>query len=250
MADNFRKSDSKKSNTRAADADSQVSLNAKKEVDRDWGNIITILVGPNTRKFFVHNHILRQVPFFRGCLDAPMKESQEGVVRLRDDDPDAFQELACWIYNAKFERDLEDDSSSTFLDDDIVDKRLKTYVLAKMMLMEDLQNAAVDSLRAIYNYNCPCARVLSSIQEHLEDDDPLRSFVTRLLACMIHVEGGWLAWKRKNPKCYNDFMRGNADHMELTLQAVSAFSKLPPTSEAKYLAACNFHVHDKTPRCD
>lgn len=224
------------------------------EVDSNWGKVTTVLVGATERKFLIHTNMLRRVPFFRACLDAPMKESQEGVVRLPEDDPAAFAEVAYWIYHGKLEQDLESmaqaklqKSSSTNLSADIVELRLKTYLLAKKMLVEDQQNYCVDSLQAAYILLTPSAHVLAFVYHNFEPDDPLRALLLRRLAWAVMNCGGWKSWKEQHKSTYKKFMWGSIEHVEWAFEAVTKHAK-----EVKFLNGapkCLYHVHSTTPRC-
>lgn len=225
------------------------------EVDTDWGKVITVLVGANERQFLIHTHMLRRVPFFRACLDAPMKESQEGLVRLPEDNPEAFAELAYWIYHGKLEQDLGSmadaalkQPSNTPLKTDVIIVRLKTHLLAKKMLVEELQNYVADSLLVVYKLLTPGGHVLAFVYDNVDEpEDPLRSLIVRRLAWTIMVSGGWESWKEKQKLVYDHFMWGNFEHVEWAFEAVTKYSK-----DIKFLhgaSKCLYHVHNTTPRC-
>lgn len=222
-----------------------------------WSDMTDVLVGPSQKKFVFHTAVLKQIPFMQKCLDAPMKESQEGVVKLPEDDPLAFAEVAYWAYYGRFEQDVgstaegyykkpTDRAMSQVHEQTAI--RLKTYLLAKKMMYEELQNSTVDSLRAAYKWVMPGSQSLAFVHDNFESDDCLRSYVTRLLAYNIHQVGGWKAWKEKHAVCYNNFMQRNVDHLEWALEAVTRYQKNMP-NPSKALPACLWHVHVITPRC-
>lgn len=72
-----------------------------------WSKMTVVLVGPEEARFSLHTHILRKVPFFRACLEAPMIESQQGVIRLPEDYPNVFMRFSRFMYHDDFDVDLE-----------------------------------------------------------------------------------------------------------------------------------------------
>lgn len=222
-----------------------------------WSDMTAVLVGPSEKMFVFHTAVLKKIPFMQACLKAPMKESQEGVIRLPEDDPLAFAEVAYWAYHGKFEQDVgstaqdyykkpTDTAMSQVYEQTAI--RLKTYLLAKKMVYEELQNSSVDSLRAAYKLVMPGSQSLAFIHDNFEPDDCFRSYVVRLLAYNIHQAGGWKLWKEKHAVCYKDFMQGNGDHLEWALEAVTRCHKNMP-NPSKASSACSYHEHINTAPC-
>lgn len=220
-----------------------------------WSEMITVLVGPSKEKFILHKAVLIRMPYFEACLRNNMKESREGVVRLPEDDPAAFSEVAYWIYHGKFEQDLGSEAQKgskkgPLPETSQIDKvlvRFKTYLLAKKMMVEELQNNVIDSLHLIFKQIFPGARILSLVYDNFEPDDILRSFTTRMLAYMIINKGGWKAWKDKEKIHYDTFMFEEAAHLEWALEAVTDYPK--DSHPAWSLPACKWHVQTTTTHC-
>lgn len=225
------------------------------EADPDWGEVITVLVGSVKRKFLVHTTLMRRSPFFDACLSVPMKESQEGVVKLPEDDPNAFRELTYWLYHGKFEHDLTGASqattkksvqTTTALSDKVI-TRIKTYLLAKKMMMEELQNSAVDSLHAVYKSAFPGPDTIAFVYDNLEADDLLRSYIIRRLVFNITREGGWSAFKEKHKLDNKNILTQKVGAMEWAFEAATKYASAGNPSAAR--TACQWHVHVNTPTC-
>lgn len=59
--------------------------------------LITLLVGVDERKFTVREGYLRTVNFFNNLFRHGFKESEEGVIRLPDDDPVIIEIFLVWL---------------------------------------------------------------------------------------------------------------------------------------------------------
>ena len=60
---------------------------------------VTILVGEEQKKFFVHKKLICHYSgFFRGALEGNFAEAEDNVVELEDDHPDLFALFVTWLY--------------------------------------------------------------------------------------------------------------------------------------------------------
>lgn len=223
-------------------------------IDR-WQEFTTILVGPEQRKFIVHTSKLREIPFFRACLDVPMRESLEGVVKMPEDDPAAFSEVVDWIYHKKFEVDLPKicaenrDIERPHRPDVSLLRitRIRTYLLAQKLMAESLLNTVIDDLRAAWGISLPGNNELRLIFEAADQDNKLHELARRHLAYVICHKGGWNPWKASSPFTYVGLLQGNAELLEVALSAVSSFPN--KTYTVCSLPKCHFHVHMDTAEC-
>ncbi|KAE9979957.1 hypothetical protein EG328_000602 [Venturia inaequalis] len=94
------------------------SLVWQDKTEHDWKKTITVIVGGTTpegakliscefdnsfhKKYTVHETIIRaESPFFEAALSKEWKESEERVVRLPEQYPEAFDIYMRWIYSGK-----------------------------------------------------------------------------------------------------------------------------------------------------
>ncbi|EXJ60153.1 hypothetical protein A1O7_04305 [Cladophialophora yegresii CBS 114405] len=102
-------------------------------------DIITVVVGPEAKKFHLHESVLvSESLFFRGCLQSGMKEQIEKTVVLPEDDWEIFGILADLVYTKTVS------SANNFR------ALLSAYILADRLLMPRLQNELM---------YCMCARL-------------------------------------------------------------------------------------------
>ena len=81
-------------------------------------DLITIYAGSEKQKFSIHAHMLRQIPWFRTCLDAGMRETQESTISLPEDNAVFISHLLHWTHYHKFQFDLPELARSAALFDD------------------------------------------------------------------------------------------------------------------------------------
>ncbi|OCT53056.1 hypothetical protein CLCR_10694 [Cladophialophora carrionii] len=116
---------------------------SKKQKTTDGGgslamsDIITVVVGPEARKFHVHECLLiSKSLFFKKCLQSGMKEQKERTVVLPEDDWKTFNILADLFYAKSV-------SSATSFQ-----ALMSAYMLADKLLMPRFQNKLMDIIGA------------------------------------------------------------------------------------------------------
>ena len=219
-----------------------------------WQGLTTVVVGSQLTKFLIHTSKLREIPFFRACLDVPMKESAYGVVKLPEDDPAAFSEVVDWLYHKKFEVDLAKVCAKKCEGPphrcrDLAITRTRTYFLAKKLIAESIQNAAIDSLRDAWSRVLPGAPTLRVIFMGGSRDDKIHELARRLLAFKICQAGSWDEWKANKPNVYTNLLQGNSELLEVALSAVISFPDKEWQNSVPKLPACYFHDHVDTAKC-
>lgn len=221
-----------------------------------WVGLTKVLVGPDEKPYLVHSHILRKVPFFRGCLDAGMIERAEGVVKLPEDNPKAFSHVVHWLYHGKLPVDLvamiEDamkagnKTASSRLHDEIY-TFTDMYVLCHRLMMEELQNHLTDIFREVTRQSTWPAISYQRICDELPEENPLRKLGMQQLSWEIrHGYGGWSAWT-KNSSRFSLFAMLKLDYMRFVAEAVTTY---PDARKPFYTGKpCDWHVHIDTPKC-
>lgn len=73
----------------------------------------TILVGPEQKKFMVHQPLLcSKSQYFNKALTGSFEESKTGIVKLEDVSPVLFQIFVTWLYNGKIIYTTSNDNSN------------------------------------------------------------------------------------------------------------------------------------------
>lgn len=253
--------DSKK-DTKAPDGSNSSTEGAAK-----WLDTTTILVGPYEQKFIAHTCFLREIPFFRGCLDAKMQESAEGLVRLPEDDPEVFSQILSWTYGAKFNNDLvaiaKDRTSSNGTTAkarafcahrlDVCINLIKTYSLAQKFLAEPIQNAVLDELRVAWVYYIPGSWTVEAVyeayKEHKNRDDALLRLTMQRLSNHVATSSNYVAWADSNPDVLQNFARKSMERMEFLMEALARFPNAKNPHQDPNASKCKWHMHTTTKKC-
>ena len=110
-----------------------------------FGKIVEVKVGKelDTNSFWLHEGV---VSFYSGYFDKAFnghfKEAQTGLVQLPDSKPSIFEMVQYWMYNRRFQQNLDGDRS--VIGDNLID----LWIFGDSHDIPLLQNAAVDALHA------------------------------------------------------------------------------------------------------
>ncbi|TKA69373.1 hypothetical protein B0A55_06160 [Friedmanniomyces simplex] len=216
-----------------------------------WMVTLEIVVGVEERTFHVHEKLLRsRSAFFEAALSKEWKEGQARKVELPDDDVDAFESYARWLYNGKLAV-IQTDGQT---DDDLL---AALYAFGEKALDETFQNRVIDAIVAGTRDEIPAAttgggdsgswyptkKTVDYIYRHTPEGSPARRLMVD-----THALKGWEQWiDTDRPESNN--------HEFLVDPAVALFRKRVVSVEAigehKELdtgAACSYHKH-KDGRC-
>lgn len=256
----------------------------KKPPAIDWTDLVTIIVGPEKKSFVAHANVLKRINFFRGCLDSGMKEARERVVRLPEDDVEAFDGLLYWAYHGRFELDLkamseaageqadelqysspenDDRWLSAYAEVDAeVSKLFKVYALAEKFCTESAMNDAMDSIVAAYYGGHPTSSSWRSLNfahldfvlEYTKEDDPARDFFKYVVADgIVCRHGSWQDWRDEEEPYWlltsRLHWKKNVDRMSFVMDAMIKYpdDKLPCHTDKR--PSCTWHTHIDTPEC-
>ena len=76
----------------------------------DYFEDVTVLVGPQERRFIVHKNIIcRSSAFFRLACTGEWKEVRDRTVKLHERDPVSFEVYLGWLYTGEVDLRTEDD---------------------------------------------------------------------------------------------------------------------------------------------
>jgi hypothetical protein len=223
----------------------------------DWNDLVTVIVGKEpARNFTAHASVLKRIDFFKGCLNANMKESEERIVRLPEDSPDVFNDLLYWAYHGKFEVDIQalcepKDGDEIYMSQ-MVNRRVQVYALAQRLCTEPAVNDAIDSL---YTTDMRGDVTLKAIELALaltEPPDPLRRVLKQQLFCDItgtsedyDVLEDFEKWKKENTVRYEHF-RTSLGLLEFLLETITESEDILGLDLEDL---CTWHTHISTPKC-
>lgn len=225
-----------------------------------WVGLTKVLVGPEKEPFFVHTRVLRSAPFFRGCLDANMIDSAEGVVRLPKDDPRAFACIVHWLYHKTLPSKVLPEKILASMNSELTENTrtwgkeissdiyllVRTYVLCQRLLMEELQNYLMDAFRVLQDKLTMDHNMFREVCDNVAQEDSLRKLLMYQLNRNILQLGGFTAWK-KNSELYSHFAALNQGNMEMVAEALGNPSR--EKEPWKKGEPCDWHVHIDTPKC-
>ncbi|QDS75897.1 hypothetical protein FKW77_002473 [Venturia effusa] len=137
------------------------SLVWEEDAKHDWTKTITVVVGGTAlespsqighnranaivKSYVVHETIIRaESPFFEAALSKEWKESQERVVKLPEQYPEAFDIYVRWIYSGKLlisRIDLTEISDFVILTSNLS----RAYILGDVLQDTDFKDAIIDS---------------------------------------------------------------------------------------------------------
>lgn len=105
--------------------------------------VIAVIVGKGDAqiKHLVHENILRKCQFFDKCLSAGMKESQEKIITLPEDEPGAIDVVVTWLYCETLPANI----------DSTVGASVSYYNTADKYGLPEQQNALLDQCRTGWN---------------------------------------------------------------------------------------------------
>jgi hypothetical protein len=218
-----------------------------------------VLVGPDEERFTVHTDFLRQLPFFRNCLRVGMRESQENIVRLPEDNPYAFSQLVHWLYTRQFEFNFVQDVSDFHNDDDThgrfpeplqakQDAIINVYLMAKKFCAEELQNYVIDCLRISLEDCLWEPKELQLAFDQQDPQDPLYRMASISMAQEFDQDHG-TEWEQiKKTSYYAEFIAGDMEKMEFLLKSLHIHWADPRLTGADDLCT-DWHTHIDTPKC-
>ena len=220
--------------------------------------IVQIIVGGDKKEktFIAHRSTLEKLGWFRACLRIPMVESAEGVIRMPEDDPDAFEEVLELIYFAKLSYDLVAlfrDNHHTFGDSSSLEVAMEVacmhlvYILAKELRIEAAQNAALDAIITITGIATPSRSQYRHLMENTEDDDSMRQAVLQDIAVWVLRDGSNWLYKKS---FYKKYVQSHFSRLGELSEAVVRYKDATiPYMYGKKDRCETWHVHMDTPKC-
>lgn len=137
------------------------------------------------RSSVVHEAIIRaESPFFEAVLSKEWKESEERVVRLPEQYPEAFDIYLRWIYSGKLvvgKIDIQDTQAY----DSFTNSLSRAYILGEMLQDVDFKEAVIDGLFETIE---PTERVPARQAKFLFDNTPKNAPIRRMLVDWVVMD--------------------------------------------------------------
>ncbi|KAK4542310.1 hypothetical protein LTR36_006963 [Oleoguttula mirabilis] len=218
---------------------------AAKRIKLDFSEEVTVLVGPEEKRYVVHKAIIsNHSKFFKAACAANFKEGREKIIRLPEVDIEAFRSYAQWAYSGEVVVASDEEISADAFGVVRGTRLAKLYVLAEFLGDTFLRNTVVDQLRTLHT-SCETGPGTAEIIIAFEDV-PAESTLRRLVlgwyldkACVDVVE-----WMDENceelPKAF--FVDLAIKQFQASLNGIKA-SKWDQ-------GKCTYHEHnDEVPAC-
>ncbi|KAL8754542.1 MAG: hypothetical protein Q9199_004273 [Rusavskia elegans] len=199
--------------------------------------IVTIKLEPADKIFHIHKGLLCHAsPMFRAMMQHDWKEKQDGIIVLKDEDPEVFRRFMHWLY---YETVLDiNEKIETISPRDLAD----CYFIADRRDVPAMQNHLID---LIMQKALTLASVLSNIQRLVWENTPENSALRKLLVDLMAF-GGDIAqiFKDENEKdAYDKCFVVDVLIRTHTTPKLTGWNDF-------YERRCSYHVHNaKLPAC-
>jgi hypothetical protein len=126
-----------------------LNTNRKKYTDKCYSpayisEIVTIEVGENKRAFQVHRGLLTFYSgYFKGALDGDSTEAQNGIMKLKIEEPAVLEEFVTWLYSHKLRTESVDEDNP----DPHYEAITKLWIFADRRDIPLLMNEMIDNLQ-------------------------------------------------------------------------------------------------------
>lgn len=197
---------------------------------------------------------LKKIPFLQSLLESEVLSGKVENIKLPDDDPGAFGQVLHFVRYRKMQYDLaalckhnggSNPEGKFFYAKS--PEMVKTYVLAKKLGVEAVQNAACDQLRNALAYILLTPSEMTHIVDHCDPTDPLFRLSMQALAVNIY-KTGWERWRVSNGTWFESFCDQRELNAEVIAEALVQYdsSDYPQTGAG----VCQWHTHETTTACE
>ncbi|KAK5717818.1 hypothetical protein LTR15_008659 [Elasticomyces elasticus] len=213
------------------------------------GEIVEVVVGPEKRKFHLHDQILRSgSAFFEAALSKEWKEGQTRVVLLPDDAASLVDRYVQWLYTGKV--GVTQDTGRT----DYA-TLAGLYCLGEKLMHGAFQDRIVDAFvsgtrEPVKNafYPATCSHPMKDVVDDIYKGTPKGSPARRLMVDM-HVMQGTSAWiDVEHPESVNHEFAVDLAFAMMQQRAVTAETKTKH-AELNRGIPCSYHKHGKDGVC-
>ncbi|KAL8650751.1 MAG: hypothetical protein Q9226_005009 [Calogaya cf. arnoldii] len=121
-----------------------------------YDRIVTILVGPQSERFKIHQNLVCQYPFFRAAYEGAFQES-EGVLKLPEHDPDVVRFFVYWLYSGKLTAYYSSPSTTPSISELLADTEAEQKALS-LLGTNPGSKLTCDDSKVQYLYTVACYR--------------------------------------------------------------------------------------------
>ncbi|KAL8859473.1 MAG: hypothetical protein Q9178_004151 [Gyalolechia marmorata] len=201
--------------------------------------IVTIKLEPSNKTFYIHKGLLcHHSSVFRTMMEHDWKEKQEGIVTLKDEDPETFQRFMLWLYFGKVIDNEAGETIETVTARQLVD----CYILADRRDVPAMQNYIINTYLRKSRTAPP---LLHGLQRYIWRSTPEQSHLRRLFVDIMVLRGDIAAeFKDENEK-------DTYDKSYIVDVLIRKYATPKPISwDELYKKRCDYHIHnEKVPPC-
>ena len=172
-----------------------------------WGDIatVTLVVGESKTTFQFHEvDLFEASPFFKTAFNSKFREGSERTMTLPEDDAEAFEDFAEWLYSRKFEISPQP-GKATYMGP------LKLFVLANKYNVNELKDVIIEKIFTLGKQlgTRPSPTEVAYIYEHTHQGSGIRKMIADWYAWNIDLV--WFecpnnqTFLRQHPDCATDF---------------------------------------------
>lgn len=194
-----------------------------------------MLVGLEEKPFYLHKSEICAVSnVFKAACTGPWKEAEENLVRLPEDDIEAFEDFVHWLYRTSVSFGLEEDS-----DGDDFFRPVMAYILGdKLQATRFMNDTMTKVIKEIEGWSLgPSRDVVHYIYNHTPESSKLRLLVRDYFVWEGKAE--FRAWAEDNDEQIleiPEFLRDVALGMVKRVQMV-------PEVRLCWASRCRYHDH-------
>ena len=191
--------------------------------------------------YSLHRDLLcKRCPYFKRCFDGRFKEAKDKKTALKDESPDAFDEVLRWIYSGMVPKPKDDKDFMPLIN---------AYILADRLCIEELKNSIVTELYHFSSEYITSPSGIMTLAEKGLADCRLRSFLLWQLSHDI-VELGCQYVLEMVPKLREYIAAGGDEIVHLFEITVDRKKGDLEVLQLNGKDKCRWHEHLMTPVCD
>ena len=208
--------------------------------------LITVIIGrpAEAKMYTVHCGIICNAsPYFKGCLESEsgFVEASEKIVRLPDDDPEAFIFIVDWAYSRR------NYGRGDFVG--TIETAVAACVLADKLRMEDLSNGLLDIVMEHHSENSVVKKTLHDRHGDFLPARPVRKYLLEQLAFDFMQSEGEVAELRRVRLGWEEIFISGGDRALEIANAISKMGDRMIEGDPAMGRKCDYHTHLDTPKC-
>jgi BTB/POZ domain len=191
--------------------------------------------------YSLHRDLLcKRCPYFKRCFDGRFKEAKDKKTALKDESPDAFDEVLRWIYSGMVPKPKDDKDFMPLIN---------AYILADRLCIEELKNSIVTELCHFSSKNFATPSGIMTLAEKGLAGCKLRSFLLWKLSQDV-VQLGYRHMLKRFPELKEYIAAGGDEVAHLFEITVGCKKGDLEVLQMDGKNKCRWHEHLATPFCD